>query len=380
MKRITFPVRGMHCASCALTIEKTMKKLPGVKSANVNYANNKATVEYDEASVGPRSFAEAAQKLGYEAIIGTEGSAGDGKGGTKGGKNGEGTIILHVIGMGSLHCANIVEGALKKIPGVAKYDLNFTLEKAVVEYDPSKTSFAKIKKAIVDAGYDAELMDEGDDLDKEKMAREKEITDLKQRVLYSALLTVPVFSLALPEMLAGIVPIELPSLLMPFVPLIQFVLATPVMYLNRDFFTRGFRGLLNMTPGMDSLVALGVGTAYTYSAIIALRIIDGSVYFETSALLLTFIVLGKYLEAVAKGKTSEAIKRLIGLQPKTALVVRKGKEVEIPISEVVVGDVVIVKPGDKIPVDGVVLEGESSVDESMITGESIPVHKRKGMT
>lgn len=375
MKKITIPIGGMHCASCALTIEKSVKKLPGVASANVNYANNKAAVEYNESLAAPSDFKKMVEKLGYTADIGTEED-----GGSRGKKQAtrQGKLYLHVIGMGSMHCANIVEKALKQTSGVKKVELNFSLEKAVVELDPAKTDFAKIKKAIVGAGYDAELLEAEENVDKEKAAREREMAELKSRTVWSIILTIPTFVLALPEMLAGVAPFEYPEFVMANAMLIQFFLSTPVMYLNRDFFTRGFRGLINRMPGMDSLVALGVGTAYAYSVLVSFGFIEGAIYFETAALLLSFIVLGKYLEAVAKGKTSEAIKRLMGLQPKTALVVREGKEVEIPISDVVAGDIIIVKPGDKIPVDGVVVEGASSVDESMITGESIPVHKKKG--
>ena len=367
MKKTTIPVSGMHCASCASNIERRLKKLEGVKSANVNYATNKATVEYDESKVGLGNFKETIEGLGYGADIPEEGQ-----------KKGKDQMYLHVIGMDSLHCAGIVEKTLKKTSGVGKIELNFSLEKAVIEYDKEKTDFSKIRKAIVAAGYDAELMDLGDEIDKEKIARENEIKELKERVTYSALLTLPVLLLALPEMLKGIYPLEYPEFFMKNMAALQFFLATPVMYLNRDFFIRGFRGLVNRMPGMDSLVALGVGTAYAYSVAVGFGFIEGSIYYETAALLLTFIVLGKYLEAVAKGKTSEAIKRLIGLQPKTARVVRGGTEIEIPIKDVIAGDVIIVKPGDKIPVDGEVTEGKSSVDESMITGESLPVHKEKG--
>jgi len=367
MKKTTISVTGMHCASCAINIERVVKKLKGVKSANVNLLANKATVEFDESSVGLGNIKQAIEGIGYGADIPEEA-----------GKTGEGRMYLHIIGMDSLHCASIVEKALKKTPGVVKFELNFTLEKAVIDYNEEKTDFSKIRNAIVAVGYDAELMDLGGEIDKEKLAREKEVEELKKRVVWSAILTVPVLILAFPEMLKGIVALEYPEFFMKNMATLQFFLSTPVMYLNRDFFTRGFRGLISRMPGMDSLVALGVGTAYVYSMLVGFGFIEGSIYYETAALLLTFIVLGKYLEAVAKGKTSEAIKRLIGLQPKTALVVRGGREMEIPIKDVVVGDTIIIKPGDKVPVDGIVTEGESSVDESMITGESIPVHKKKG--
>lgn len=367
MKKITIPITGMHCATCAINIERRLRKVDGVINANANFASNRATVEYDDGKVTESKFKETIESLGYGADV---------SGQAEKEKSSSTKIILHVIGMDSLHCAGIVEKTLKKTEGVADIELNFTLERVVVNYDSTKTDFSKIKSAIVNAGYDAELMD-NEDVDKEKIAREKEITELKQRTLYSIILTVPVVVLALPEMLKGIAMLEYPEFLMSNMALLQFILSTPVMYLNRDFFIRGFRGLLSKMPGMDSLVALGVGTAYVYSIIVGFGLVSGAIYYETAALLITFIVLGKYLEAVAKGKTSEAIKRLIGLQPKTALVVRNNTEMEIPIREVVVGDIIIVKPGDKIPVDGEIIDGASSIDESMITGESVPVHKKK---
>ncbi len=269
--------------------------------------------------------------------------------------------------------------------------VNYATNKATVEYDQTQVGVPQFKETVEKLGYSIEnvegeldsassnvLPSDSVPIDAEKNMRDKEMQELKERLKWSALLTVPVVILALPEMLKGIVSIEYPESIMKHMEIIQLFLSTPVLYLNRDFFDRGIRGLLNRSPGMDTLVALGVGTAYLYSLVVSFELLEGMVYFETAALLLTFIVLGKYLEALAKGKTSEAIKRLMGLQPKTALVVRDGKEVEIPIKNVVVGDVIIVKPGNKIPVDGVLVEGQSSVDESMITGESVPVYKREG--
>ncbi len=367
----------MHCASCVSLIERRLKKFEGVGKVNVNLATNKGTVEFDETKVGPKDFVKAIEAAGYGAEIP---KMDGGAGGSVQSQNGKASLALHVIGMDSLHCANIVEMALKKTAGILGVEVNFALERAVVEYDGAKADFGKIKAAVVAAGYDAELVDGGEGFDREKDEREKEISELKKRVQLSALLTVPVVALAIPEMLAGVAAFEYPEFINRNAAIIQFMLSTPVMYLNRDFFTRGFRALMSGSPSMDSLVAIGVGTAYLYSVIVGFGAVSGSVYFETAALLLTFIVLGKYLEAVAKGKTSEAIKRLIGLQPKSARVVRKGSEMDVPISEVVAGDIIVVRPGEKIPVDGVIVDGASSVDESMVTGESIPVHKRKGDT
>ena len=364
MEKKTFGITGMHCASCAINIERKLKKLPGVAGAAVNYVTSKATVDYDGAQVTPANFRQLIESIGYGADI------------SDGAPKGKDILYLHVIGMNSLHCAGIVEKALKAAAGVQSVELNFALEKATVGYDREKTDFARIKKAIVNSGYDAEVADLGDEMDKEKIARESEVKELKRRVILSIVFTIPVILLALPEMLGGV--IDYPEFLMKNVAVLQFFLSTPVMYLNRDFFVRGFRGLIHRMPGMDSLVALGVGTAYAYSIVVGFGFVEGSVYYETAVLLLSFIVLGKYLEAVAKGKTSEAIKKLIGMQPKTAKVIRNKQEMVIPITEVVVGDIIVVRPGEKIPVDGIIIDGMSSIDESMITGESIPVHKKKG--
>ncbi len=304
---MTIPISGMDCASCAMNIERRLKRLKGVESATVNFATSKATVEYDEGKTGPDEFRDVIEGLGFRADISREAP-----GKSRAGGRGE--------------------------------EMEWPAEAA----------------------------------DRERLEREKEVKELASRLTYSVLLTIPVVLLALPEMLKGVVALEYPEFFMKNMAALQFFLMTPVLYINREFFTRGFRGLINRIPGMDSLVALGVGTAYVYSVAVGFGFIQGNVYYETAALLLTFIVLGKYLEAIARGKTSEAIKRLMGLQPRTALVIRSGKEMEIAIKEVVVGDVIIVKPGDKIPVDGMVVDGASSVDESMITGESMPVHKTKG--
>ncbi|HZX20568.1 MAG TPA: heavy metal translocating P-type ATPase [archaeon] len=360
MKKETITTTGMHCASCSINIERRIKKLEGVQNANANYLTNKVNVEYDENKVGHADFKKVIEGLGY---------------GIESGGSGSGKAILKITGMSSDHCVGIVSGAIKKLPGIKNYNVNLATEKATVEFDPTVVTVKQIIDSIKATGYGAE---EAESADYEKDAREKEIIAFKKRVVYSAILTLPVLILALPEMLSVIAKLEYPALVTEYTTIVQFLLTTPVLYFNRDFFTSGFRSLLNRTPNMDSLVALGVGTAYVYSLVVSFGIIEGSVYYETAALLLTFIVLGKYLEAVAKGKTSEAIKRLIGLQPKTAIVVRNGKEVEIAIKDVVVGDVIIVKPGMKIPVDGVIVDGSSSIDESMITGESIPVHKNKG--
>lgn len=311
MKKMTIPISGMHCASCALNIERRLKKLKGVTDANVNYATMRATVEYAETAVGVPEFRNTIEGLGYTPHF-------------------------------------------------------------PVEEETASTGKQKKRAAKASIQSPAELED------MEALEREKEIRGLKARLVVSAFLTIPILLLALPEMIKGWYALEYPASIASNMAAIQFLLTLPILYVNRDFFIRGFRGLAAGMPGMDSLVALGVGTAFVYSAAVTFGFIGGSVYFETAALLLTFILTGKYLEAAAKGKTSEAIKKLMGLAPKTAHVEREGREIELPITEVVVGDIISVRPGEKIPVDGTVLEGMSSVDESMISGESIPSHKIKG--
>src|SRR5208283_1252408 len=242
MRKLTIPITGMDCASCAMNIERRLKKLKGIESANVNYATNKATVEYDESKVGPGNFKETIEGLGYGADIDGEENA----------RKGKGRMLLHVIGMDSVRHSTDVEKALKRTLGVGKVNLDPKLEKADIEYDEAKTDFSKVRKAIIDTGYDAELMDLSQGIDKEKMARENEIKNLKDRVVYSIILTIPVLLLSLPEMLKGIISLEYPLLFIKNMAALQFLLSTPVLYLNRDFFTRGFRGLINRMPGMDS--------------------------------------------------------------------------------------------------------------------------------
>ncbi len=361
----TLAIKDMHCSSCALTIEKALKKVPGVESANVNYASAKATVSYDNAKANRSMLAEAIEKSGYSVV---ENGSGE-----------KGKAVLKISGMESQHCVGIIEGTLAKISGVKSYHVNLATEKATVFFDSSKTGSAELIKAIENAGYGAE---KATGADAEKDAREKEIGGYKGKFIASFIFSLPLMYL----MFSNYFPLPVPEIIAVNQAIIQFVLATPVMWVGRDFFTSGFKALLlNRAPNMYSLIAVGVGAAYGYSLAAVIAILTKSalfsvhdLYFEVAAALITFILLGKYFEALAKGRTSEAIKKLMGLQAKTAVVERDGKEIEVPIEDVQVGDLVIVKPGQKIPVDGKLVEGHSSVDESMVTGESIPVEKSVG--
>ncbi|MHC4792109.1 MAG: heavy metal translocating P-type ATPase, partial [Planctomycetota bacterium] len=289
-------------------------------------------------------------------------------------------VVLKISGMESQHCVGIVEKALQSVPGVKSVKVNLATEKATVGFDQAVAKPSHFIEAVKKAGYGAEKTVASDF---EKEAREKEIRDYKRRFIVSFLLSAPLMYV----MMAFFLGLPVPQIVTDNMAVVQFLLATPVMVVGYQFFTRGFEALLNLNPNMDSLVAIGVGSAYAYSLAATIAILSGSslftamdLYYEVAAFLITFILLGKYFEALAKGRTSEAMKKLLGLQAKTAVVERDGKEIEIPVEEVLIGDIVIVKPGQKIPVDGTIIEGHSSVDESMITGESIPVEKSKGDT
>lgn len=362
-------IAGMHCASCALNIERNLNKLNGVKKANVNFATEKATVEYDEKALNENDIPRLIEKLGYKPI------AGENKKLAKGIEE----VTFDITGMESEHCAGIVSNALKDVNGVKEVKVNLAMQKAVVEYSPLKVKFAGMIKAVGNAGYGAKREEKADTA---KELREAEIKSFKNKTIFAMVFSIPLLYIAM-GMGMG-----LPFFMIPekYTALIQLLLATPVvLYSGRLFYINGMKALLvNRAANMDTLVAVGTGSAYVYSLFATLMIWFGNgyslenLYFETAALLLAFILLGKFFEAKAKGRTSEAIKKLMKLQAKTAIVLVKGKEVVVPVEEVEAGDVVIVKPGQKIPVDGIVVEGHSSVDESMMTGESIPIEKTKG--
>jgi Cu+-exporting ATPase len=281
-------------------------------------------------------------------------------------------IILPISGMHCDSCARNIEANLKKLKGVTTANVNFATERATVEFNEKLINENKIYETIENLGYNV-IKETEEIVDKEKMARESEIRKLKILFLFSLTLSVPIFVISMV--------LEWFNIMIPDKNIILFLLATPVQFIvGYGFYKGAFSALRSKTATMDSLISIGTSAAYFYSLFVVLfpNILGEHVYFETSAVLMTFIIFGKWLEAVTKGKTSEAIKKLIGLQPKTATVIRNGKEVQVQIKDVMIGDVIIVKPGQRIPVDGLVVDGLSSVDESMITGESIPVEKKRG--
>jgi len=278
-----------------------------------------------------------------------------------------------------------VERALKKLDGVQDVNVNLTTKRATMKYDSNIIKISGIKKAIEDAGYTPLDLEMSVGVDRDKIAKENEIRTLRERLITAAVFTVPLFYISMGHMIG----MPLPKILDPaYNPLnfalVQMVLAILVMFAGRKFYTVGYKTLFRGTPNMDSLIAIATSAAFIYGLYAVIKIMGGNsdmvmeLYFDSIGVIITLIMLGKYLESVSKGKTSEAIKALMGLQPKEATIIRDGKEIKIPIEEVEVGHVIVVKPGEKIPVDGIVTDGHTSVDESMLTGESIPVEKNKG--
>jgi len=291
-------------------------------------------------------------------------------------------IILKIFGMDCSSCAANIEHALRKEKGVILFDINFASEKASVEFDDREISLEKIKEIVKNLGYKAKeetyesMMEHNHD--HHKLSGEKEIRKSRKIFIFSAALGLPILYLVMAEMLG----LPLPALALKTKIIIQFLMTTAVMLVNYTLYISGLKKLIQRSPNMDSLIFIGTAVAYFYSAIVSFLIftgkeIDVHLYFESAALILIFISLGKYLEVLTKGKTSEAIKKLVGLQPKEATVIKNGQEIKIPIIKVKVGDIILVKPGEKIPVDGIVIDGYSGVDEKAITGESIPVEKKK---
>ena len=364
LKEAVISIKGMSCSSCVSRIEKSLRNLKGVEQANVNFASSKAHVVYNSSEVSKEKLEKSIENAGYGVIKDSALLS---------------ILSLRVSGMDSAHCVHIVNSALDKINGIVEKSLSAN-GKARIKYNSEEASKQKIMQAIKDAGY--ENYEESElTVDREKEEREKEIISLGRKTLFSSILGLPLLYFAMAHNLG------LPSISnIKFLSMLQFMLATPIIILGYKIFAGGFRSVIRAkTANMDTLIAVGTGAAYLYSLAVMIFIFSNDSvsglkdnYFEIAGLLIVFILLGRYLEAVAKGKTSESIKKLIGLQAKTAIVIRNGKEQEIPVSDVIIGDVIVVKPGQKIPVDGILVEGHSAVDESMISGESIPVEKIKG--
>jgi Cu+-exporting ATPase len=365
-------IRGMTCAACAQRIEKTVRKLSGIGQATVNLASEKLFVEYDSNSLSLTDIKAAVSKIGYEAVQKTDNNS----------------ITIPIGGMTCAACAQRVEKAIKKLDGVTSVLVNYATEKATVVYDPQKIRLSAIRETIEKAGYKALEINKKDAADEDRIRKQKEIRVLWTKFTVSAVFSIPLLYIAMVPMIkfiklpfpAGLNPMQF-SLIYA---LLELLLVIPVIGVGYKFYTIGFKALIRRSPNMDSLIAVGTTAAVLYSIYNTYQIALGhfkaveSLYFETAGVIITLILLGKSLEAVSKGRTSEAIKKLMGLAPKTAIILQNDVEKEIPIDEVEIGDIIVVKPGAKIPVDGSVINGHTSIDESMLTGESMPVYKKTG--
>ena len=359
-ERVDLPILGMSCASCASTIQKGLSSLKGVDKANVNFANSRATVLYQPQLVKSEDLVSSVRKSGYE--VGTA------------------SVEIPIQGLQCASCVQKIEKALLRIKGVLKASVNLATENAKVEYIPSETDFTEIKKIIEQTGYKVlEVPPEEELEDIERIVREKEYKKLKRKFFVGLILGIIIFLGSMPNLFPWA-----PDILNNF--FVLWMLATPVQFwIGWQFYKGAWGAFTHRNADMNTLIAVGTSAAYLYSVAATLFPslfesggLKPEVFFDTSAMIIVLILLGRLLEARAKGQTSEAIKKLIGLRPKTAKVKRDGKEMDIPVEDVLVGDVVIVRPGEKIPVDGILTDGKSSVDESMITGESMPVKKEKG--
>ncbi len=365
-------ITGMTCAACANRIEKSVQKLAGVSHANVNIASEKLFVEYDSSVVGLNAIKDSIIKIGYGVAEKTDDS----------------NVTIPIGGMTCVACAQRVEKAIKKLDGIKSVSVNFATEKASVVYDPHETRLSNIREVIEKTGYKMLEIDKADAVDQDKARKQKEVKVLRMKFIIAAIFALPLLYVAMAPMIS-FVNLPFPAWLEPMdnpmrYAIAELMLVAPIIGVGYRFYTVGYKSLFQRSPNMDSLIAIGTTAAVLYSLYNTWQIWQGnhmaveSLYYETAGIIIALILLGKTLEAVSKGRTSEAIKKLMGLAPKTATIVKDGVETEIPIDEVEIDDVIIVKPGEKIPVDGSVLEGYTSIDESMLTGESMPVDKKSG--
>ncbi|MDF2941684.1 MAG: copA [Herbinix sp.] len=371
MEKDSIKISGMTCAACAQRVQKAVSKLEGIANASVNFATEKLSVEYDNQIASVSNIKDAVEKAGYGVIEESKFN----------------NVTIPIGGMTCAACAQRVEKAIAKLEGITKVSVNLATEKATVEYDSQIIRLSAIKQCIEKTGYKALEIDKNT-VDEDKLRKEKEIKTLWTKFIIATAFGIPLLYFAMIPMLSWW-PFPVPKALNPMLfplrfALLQISLVTPIIIAGYRFYTVGFKALFQRSPNMDSLVAIGTSAAIIFSIYNTYEIMNGnfkaveSLYYETAGVIIALILLGKSLEAVSKGKTSEAIKKLMGLAPKTAIIIENDKEVEVPIDEVEIGDIILVKPGEKIPVDGVVLEGNTSIDEAMLTGESMPVDKKAG--
>jgi len=425
VKDATFAITGMTCASCSAVVEKVVGKTAGVESVTVNLATEKMSVRFDAAAIDEDGLAAVVKKAGYGAILLSGGGSAATPAPTAAPPASKidpdavcpimpadvpeaapapaytpantATITLALMGMTCASCSAVIEKTLNRVPGVAAASVNLAMETGTVTFDPAKVGVEQLVAAVKNAGYDAMLKVDtapgsaAPAEDAQKVAQLKHTKHQQFLLVFSLIFAVPTLLISMVPPFMTIVPAAVATWLantiggawdpMMVLKYMAFALTTPVQFYAGAQFYRGLWHALKRRSGnMDTLIALGTSAAYFYSvAATFVPALEGQpVFYETAGLLITFVLIGKLLEASAKGKTSDAIKKLMGLAAKTARVVRGGEEVDVPIEQVVAGDLVVVRPGEKVPVDGLLIEGRSSVDESMLTGESIPVEKNVG--
>jgi len=368
----TVNIEGMTCAACSARIEKVLGKMDGVSSATVNLAAEKLNLEYDQEKVSEDQIKKAVEKIGYGYVEPKEEPLNE-------------RVEIPIEGMTCAACSARIEKVVGKMEGVKSVSVNLATEKAVVEYDRKALKLSSIRQGIEKIGYKTLDVQREAVVDSDRLRKEKEMRTMWIKLIIAAAFTIPLFYLTMGPMVKLPVPAFLDASTYPMRnALTQLFLVLPVVGAGYKFYTGGFKALINRGPNMDSLIAMGTTAALLYSFYSIYQIFLGvenahhELYFESAGVIITLIMFGKSLEALSKGKTSQAIKKLMGLAPKTATLIIDGKESEVPIDEVEIDDIIIVKPGEKIPVDGVVLEGHSSVDEAMLTGESMPVEKNAG--
>jgi len=371
METKQFDIRGMHCASCAASVEKHAGALPGVKEASVNLATEKLQVRYDPEQFGLDALKAEINRLGYMLVSPPL----------------EARVLIPIEGMHCASCTQAVEKELNQLPGVVEASVNLATEKAIVRYRPDETGQRKIREAIQKAGFKPLLAARPSQAEEDRARREANIRKMWRRVILAAVFCLPLLYLAMAPMIPGSLPI--PDFLdMHTYPLrfalAQLALLLPVLWAGHRFYISGTKAALRRAPNMDTLVAMGTAAAIIYSLWETALIMMGNhdavhgLYYESAGVILTLILLGKTLEAVSKGRTGEAVKALLSLAPKTAILVSGGEEREIPIEEVEPGDILLLRPGARVPVDGVIISGTSGIDESTLTGESMPVMKESG--
>lgn len=369
MTEKAYRVTGMSCAACAAAVKRAVGALDGVASCDVNLATEKLSVSFDESLQSFETIKAAVEAAGY----GLEEERTSSR------------VELIIGGMTCAACSAAVVRAIKKLDGVISAEVNLATSRGVFEYDPKVVKLADIKKAITDAGYKPMDLDAAEQQDEKKSRGNR---GLLLRLIFAIVFALPELYIGMSHMI-GFVKLPLPEFMSPHMhpltfALVQLLLTLPVVLCGSHFYTRGIKTLLHGAPNMDTLIAVGTGSAFLYSVFGTIMIARGhhnyagELYFESAAVVVTLVMLGKYLESVSKGRASEAIKKLMKLRPQTAVVERGGVEVEIPTAEVEVGDIVVVRPGAIFPVDGEIISGQTSADESMLTGESLPVEKNPG--